>query len=164
MSKLNLPEDMKTVVAISPITTNQAVEGDIISLKNCSGRVHVLVSLTQAVAHATAITLYQTTDVANSLSDAKAIVNAVPIWSNLDVASSDTLTARTAAVSYTVPEEAKNMLVCFQVDADRLDTANGFDCLQVRIAASSQATNYASAFYLVENKYAGASAPTVITD
>lgn len=158
--KLTLPQDMKLVVAAAPQTTNAAVTGDYVSLKNCSGRVWVLVSLTQAVAHATAITLEQATDVAGTGSTA--ITVAVPIWANEDVATSDTMTAQTAAVSYTVGAAAKNMLVCFQIDAGTLDA--GYDCITVKTAASSQATNFVSAVYLIDNKYGGASAPSVIVD
>lgn len=159
MSKLNLPEDLKLVVAAAPQTTNAAVTGDYISLKNCSGRVHVLVCLTQAVAHATAITLEKATDVSGTGSTA--ITTAVPIWANEDVATSDAMTAQTAAVSYTVAATAKNKMVCFQVDADML---GDYDCITVKTAASSQTTNFVAAVYLVENKYVGASAPTVIAD
>jgi len=158
--KLTLPQDMKMVVAAAPQTTNAAVTGDYISLKNCSGRMWVLLSFTQAVAHATAITLEQATDVAGTGSTA--ITNAVPIWSNVDVAAGDTMTQRTAAVSYTLPATTKNMLVCFQVDAGTLD--EGYDCITVKTAASSQASDFVSAVYLIDNKYGGDSAPTFITD
>lgn len=158
--KLTLPQDMKLVVALAPKTTNGAKVGDYISLKNCSGRVWVLCCFTQAVAHATAITLEQATNVAGAGSTP--ITVPVPIWSNVDAAAGDTMTKRTSAVSYTLPADAKEMLVCFQVDAGTLD--EGYDCLTVKTAASSQATNFVSAVYVIDNKYGGASAPSFVVD
>jgi hypothetical protein len=158
--KLTLPQDMKIVQAAAPITTNAAVTGDYVGLKNCSGRMWILVSLNQTVAHATAITVEQATDVAGT--DSTAITVAVPIWANEDTATSDALEAQTAAVSYTVGASAADMLVVFQLDAATL--ADGFDCITVKTAASSQSTNHMSAVYVIDNKYGGDSAPSMIVD
>ena len=160
MSKPNLPEILKPVEAINPQTTNGALVGDYINLKNCAGRVFVELHFTQAVAHATVITIEQATDVAGTGSTP--ITVAVPIWSNVDTAAGDTWTARTAAVSYALPATAKNMMVLFQVDTGTLDA--GYDCICVKTAASGQATNLVAAKYLIDNKYGGASAPSAIVD
>ena len=42
----------------------------------------------------------------------------------------------------------------FHIDPAKLDINNGFTCLNVRIGASSQATNFASGEFILENKYA----------
>lgn len=156
-----LPENYKIVQAIYPATTNGGITGDYVSLKYCN-MAYIKVALTQAVAHETAITVYQATAVDGT--DAKAIANVIPIWANEDTSTSDTLTRQTDAVSYTVAETAKNKEVLFQVAPALLDTANNFDCLNVRIADSEQATNLAYAEFILDMKYKGTTPPTAITD
>ena len=68
---------------------------------------------------------------------------------------SDTLVRQADGVSYTVANTAKNKQVIFHIDPAKLDVNNGFTCLNVRLGASSQATNFASGEFILENKYAG---------
>lgn len=157
--KLNLPQDCKIVQAIAPETTNGALVGDYVSLKNIV-RAWIVVSLKQAVAHATAITVEKATNVAGDGSTA--ITVEVPIFSNLDISTSDALTKRAAAVNYTVDAVAKDKVVVFQVDPATL--GSGYDCICVKTAASGQGTNIASALYILENKYAGDGAPSAIVN
>ena len=156
-----IPQNLPIVQAIAPQTTNGAVTGDYISLKNAI-KAWIVVHLTQAAAHATAITVEQATVVAGT--DDKAITNVVPIWANEDVATSDALVRQTDAVSYTVTADVKNKIVIFQIDPATLDMANGFDCIVVKTAASSEVTNLVCAEYLLETKYSQATPPTAITD
>ena len=159
--KICLPEYNKIVTALAPVTTNSATEGDYVSLRNAK-RCSVVVSLTQAATHATAITIEQATVVAGT--DSKAISVVVPIWANEDVATTDTLVRQTDAVSYTVDTAATNKLVIFQIDPSTLDVANGFDCINVQLAASSEATNFVSANYFLEAKYGMETGPSAIVD
>lgn len=160
---MNLVQETKQVVALSPVTTNAANTGDYVSLKN-AGMAFVEVFLTQAAAHATVISIEQATVVAGT--DSKVITNAVPIWANEDIASSDTLTRETTdAVNYTVDADIKNKHIVFQIDPATLDLANGFDCITVKTSASSEATNFVCAKYTLSGyRYQGDNTPSAIVD
>jgi hypothetical protein len=158
---ITLAENYKLVTALAPVTTNAATTGDYVSLKDAKSCT-IIVNLTQAAAHATAITIEQATAVAGT--GHTAITVAVPIWANEDVAATDTLVKQTSAVSYTVAADVKNKLVVFHIDPATLDIANGFDCITVKLAASSEGTNFVAAEYLIESKYAQATPPAAITD
>ena len=94
----------------------------------------------------------------------KVITKAVPIWLNEDVAASHTLVRQTDAVNISVTNNVKNKVAVFQIDPSLLDVANDFDYITVKTTASSQATNFACAEYIIEGlKYAQASPPTQIT-
>jgi len=146
--------DIKKVTDIvrgsTPVTTNGGITADYISMKNVI-RAWIVVSLTQAVGHATGIDPKQATAVPGT--SAKAFAKTLPIWANEDCATSNTLAAQTAAVTYNVTNDIKNKLVIFQVDAEKLDVANSFDCIGVTVDDSSQATNIASITYLLETRY-----------
>lgn len=149
---MTLVEKYKLVQAVEPKTTNAAITGTYISLKSVINAT-VVVNLTQAAGHATVISLYEAKDVLGT--DAKPLTNSVPIWANEDVSSGDSLIRQTDGVSYTVANTAKNKQVVFHVDPARLDVNDGFTCLNVRIGASTQVTNFASAEFILDSKYAG---------
>lgn len=153
-------EGLQIVEALAPAADAAGRTGDYISLKHAK-RVFVVAHITQGNAATVALTLHQATSVAAG--SEKAIANVVPIWSNLDTAASDTLVARTAAVSYTTDAGVKNKIVIFQVDPASLDTNGGFDCLTVKTGASNVA-NLTQAMYYVESRYGQATQPTAITD
>ena len=160
MGRITLPEDFKLVEAIPITTTNLALVGDYISLKNAQ-HVTIVVSLKQAVAHATSITIEKATAVGGT--GATAITADVQIWANEDTAATDTLVRKTDALSYTVTNDIKNKQVVFKVDTASLD--GDYDCLVVKIAASSQATNFASAvYYLGDLRFSQATPPSAIID
>lgn len=156
-----LVEKYKVVQAIEPKTTNAAITGAYISLKNVI-RGAVVVNLTQAVGHATEILLYEAKDVSGT--DAKLITKNVPVWANEDVSLGDSLIRKTDGVSYTVEDTAKNKQVVFHIDPARLDVNDGFTCLNVRVGASSQETNFASAEFILDSKYAGDIPSSVVVD
>jgi len=156
--KLSIPEQNPAVMGLAPITTNAATVGDYISMKNVISAT-IIVSLTQAQAFASAITLHQATTVAAA--GKKAIAKTVPIFANEDTAASDAVVRQTSAVSYTVTADATNKIVIFEVDAEKLDVDNSFDCLTVGIDASSEITNFASVTYILRKRYPS---QTAITD
>lgn len=158
---MTLIEDYKVVQAVEPKTTNAAIVGDYVSLKNVMSAT-VIVNLTQAVAHATTVSLFQAKDVSGT--EAKALALDVPIWANEDTALSDNALRQANGTSYTVANTAKNKQVVFHVDPTKLDINNGFTCLNVRIGASTQATNFASAEYILDSKYAGDVPSSVVVD
>ena len=157
----HLIENYKLVQLSAPVTSNGGFTSDYVSLKNCN-MAYVIVNATQAVGHATAFEVYQATAVAGT--SAKAIANAVPIWSNADTVTSDTLVAQTAAVSFTVAADVKKKQIVFQIDPSLLDVANGFDCIAIVVANSGQATNFVAIDALLDERYQGNQPPAAITD
>jgi hypothetical protein len=159
--KITMPQEYKIVTALTSTTTNGALTGDYVSLKNAK-RVTVVVEMLQAAAHATVISINQASAVDGT--GTKVITNVVPIWANEDVATTDTLVKQTSAVNYTITADTNNKLVVFQIDPATLDMANSFDCITVKTTASSEVTDFASAVYYIETKYAQATPPAAITD
>ena len=159
--KICLPEYFKIVTALAATTTNGALTGDYVSLKNAKSCT-IVVNLKQAAAHATAISVEQATKV--DATGTKVITNAVPIWANEDISTTDTLVRQTDAVNYTITADANDKLIVFQIDPATLDVANGFDCITVKTAASTEVSDFASAIYYIETKYAQVTPPTAITD
>lgn len=158
---MTLVEKFKVVQAVEPKTTNAAITGAYVSLKNVNTAT-IIVNLTQAVGHATVVSLYQAQDV--SRTGAKALSNNVPVWANEDVTSGDSLIRKADGVSYTVANTAKNKQIVFHIDPAKLDINESFTCLNVRIGASTQATNFASAEYILDSKYAGDVPSSVVVD
>lgn len=156
---MNLPEFERPVsLSAGCVTTNGGVTSDYISMKGVH-EVYIVATLTQAVGHATAVVLKQATAVAGT--GAKALANAVPIWMIGDVSLTDLYTRQTDGVSQAVAATAKTHKIVFKVMASDLDGANSFDCLNVTIATSSQATNFCCIDAIVVPRYAGV---TVLTD
>jgi len=155
-----LTQNAKLVEAITP-QAGAAIAGDYVSLKN-AGMAYVVVQVAQGAADVMAISIEQATVVAGT--DSKVITNAVPIWSNLDCAASDTLVARTAAVNYSLDAGQKHKMVVFKVDPASLDVAGGFDCICVKTAASNAANITSAMYVLTDQKYAQATPPSAIVD
>lgn len=156
--KLSIPEQNAAVTGLAPVTTNLALTADYISMKNVISAT-IILTFTNAAAFANVISLYQATAVAGT--GKKAIAKACPVFYNEDVAASDTMTRGTSAVSYTLTADIKNKKVIFEVDAEKLDVDNDFDCLTVGIDASSEATNFVNVEYILRKRYPSL---TVLTD
>lgn len=157
-----LPEKYMEVNAIRP-QAGGAITGDYVSLKNVN-MAWVVVTIYQDTSDTVAITIEQATDVSNSLSDSKAITNAVPIWTNKDCASADAFTRETDAVNFTTSaDDNVTKKIIFKIDPALLDTDDDFDCITVKTGASD-ATNLTEAHYLLDMKYREDVPPTVITD
>jgi len=161
MTKFTLPQQMKIVEAIAPAADAAGRSSDIVSLKN-SGKAYILIHITQGNAATVALTPMQAQDVAGT--GAKVLANAVPIWSNLDTATSDTLVRRTDAVNYTTDAAVKNKIVIFEIDPILLDTANGFDCIYFTTGASNAANITQAMFLLADLRYQMSTPPSAIID
>jgi hypothetical protein len=155
----SMPQNLKLISGTTPVTTNAAVTGDYISMKNFH-RVFVVFKLTQAVGHATTCGINRATAVAPT--GATAMTETVPIWLNEDCATSDTLVRQTDAASQAVAADVLNKIVVMQIDPEVL--AAGFDCIAGTTTASSQATNFVDITYYGVPRYAQATPPTAITD
>lgn len=141
------------------VTDGAARTADYISLKNCPNGVAIICSILQGNAATVTLSLHQATDV--SATSEKVFANTVPIYSNLDVAASDTLVRRTDAINYTTDAGVKSKIVIFEVLPEHLDVSNGFDCITVK-SGLSHADNLFSLIYVpLGRRYEGVS---MITD
>ena len=157
---VNLPQQFKIVDASAGcVTTNGGFTCDYITLKYAK-RAWIVVSFTQAVGHATVIQPQWATGVLPA--GAVSITAVQNIWENEDTAASDTLVRQTAAVSLTVAADVKKKHVIIEIDPASFPAT--FDVLGCTISDSSQANNYASVLYLVEQGYAQGTPPVHITD
>lgn len=158
--KTNLAFSHKLVnLSLGPVTTNGGVTSDVVSLKNAI-KATFIVSLTQAVGHATAIAVRQATDVAAGTNAAGP--STTKSWLNEDVAASDTLVKQTDGASVTVTNNVKKKQIVFEVDPASL--TDGYDCVYLTAADSSQATNFINIEALIETSYQQATPPAAITD
>ena len=155
---MNLVENFKIVEAIAP-QAGAAITGDYVSMKNAS-HVTVVVNINQANAATVAITVEQATSVDGTGS--KALAVDVPIFLCADAATSDALAAQTPGVAYTTSATLKHKIVVFEIPAEALDVANGFNAITVKTAASN-AANITQASYILSGLRYGA-AKSVITD
>jgi hypothetical protein len=145
-------------VSLGPVTTNGGITTDVVSLKNAI-RATFVVDLTQAVGHATVVSLKQATDVAAGTNAAGPVSQ---IWMNEDVATSDTLVKQTDAASVTVTNNIKKKQIVIEVDPAAL--TDTYDCVYLTVGDSSQATNYANANVIIRANFQRATPPAAITD
>jgi len=145
-------------VSLGPVTTNGGVTSDVVSLKHAI-RATFIVDLTQAVGHATVVSLRQATAV-DGVTNAAGPTSL--IWANEDVAASDTLVSQTAAASYTVTANIKKKQIVIEVDPATL--TDGYDCVYLTVSDSSQATNFVNANVLIRSNFQQATPPAAITD
>lgn len=156
---MHLVESMKIVEGAAPAADAAGRTADYVSLKN-GHRVFIVAHITQGNAATVALTPYQATAVAGT---GEKVINAVPIWANLDTATSDTLARATDAANYTTDAALKNKIVVFQIDADKLDVTNGFDCVTIKTGASNLA-NITQVMYYIDGRYGQVTPPAAITD
>jgi hypothetical protein len=153
------PEHIKTVVGKAPTTTNSAVTGDIVCLKNAIN-CWVEFIFTQAAAHATVCTIYESDDVAGTTT--AAITATMPNWKNADISATDSLVQGTDAATVTLAATTKNQHVIVQVDPAVL--SSGYDCIYGYTSASSQAANFVTILYHIETAYPQSNPPSAKID
>jgi hypothetical protein len=152
MDLISIPMKQSVVTALAPVTTNGAKAADYLNMA-LALRVYVIVTLVQAVGHATVVTLRQATD--NSGTNLKDLGKDIPIWADEDVAASDILVKQDDGVSHTVENDVTNKKIIFQVEGDDLDMKNDFTHLTVGVSSSSQAANLVNIDYIVESRVPG---------
>lgn len=156
---IHLTHDFKIVDATAgPVTTNGGVTSDVVSLKNAI-KAWVVLQFTQAVGHATVVTLKQATDVAAGTNATGPSSN---IWANETTAASDTLVKQTSGTTYTLTADVKKKQVVIEVDPAAFTA--GYDCLYFTVSDSSQATNFVAGQFFLETRYPQATPPAAITD
>ena len=130
------------------------------SLKNAL-KAYVVVKVTQGNAATVLLSLLQASAVAGTGSKA---ITATSIWSNLNTATNDTLTSRTAAATYTTDAGTNNKIVIFEIVPEQcMDIANGFRSIAVSTGASN-AANITEATLFILNSYQQASPPNSYVD
>ena len=152
-------ENVQVVQLASPETTNTGKTSDVISLKNAH-KAWIVVNMTQAVAHATLLTVRQATNVAAGTNAVLAAV--VPIRANEDCAASDALVAQTAALNYTVTADIKKKQIIFEIDPASL--TDGYICVYITAADSSQASNLWGVEAILATRHPQATPPSAIVD
>lgn len=160
--QFSLVAQAKPVSLLAPATDAAGRTSGYASLKNAH-KAYVVLYITQGNAATIAISLQQATTVAGG--STKAVTATFPIWSNLDVATSDTLVARTAAASYTTDAGVKNKIIVLEILPESvLDVANGFDCIAVTTGASNAANITSAQLFIVPGRYQQATPPSATLD
>jgi hypothetical protein len=146
---LTLAESTKIFELLKPATDAAGRTSSYINVKTLH-EVEIVFHVQQGNAATIALSIVQATDASGTGS--KAITVAIPIWSNLDTAATDTLVRRTDAVSYTTDAGVKNKIVVFKVDPALLDIAGGFNFVAITTGASN-AANLTQAIAYGETRY-----------
>jgi hypothetical protein len=144
-----IPEGAFLIDGYAPnVGAAAAVTGDYISLKNAQ-MAWVIFQYRQADGNAITFQVNKATAVAPA--GATVITETVPIWSNLDTATSNTLVRRTDATTYAAGTGATNKMVIFQIDPATLGST--YDCI-AGYASAVAAAQYLSMLYVVLPKHA----------
>lgn len=160
MNLTHLVENAKVVQLLAPAADAAGRTSAYVSLKGYR-RAFLIASIAQGNAATIALTPKQASAVAGT--GAKA-TPAVPIWADLDTATSDALARTVDAASYTTDAGLKNKVVVFQIDAAQLDTNNGFDCVALVTGASNVANITSAIAVLVDPRYAQVTPPSAVVD
>lgn len=155
---MSIPQATPAVQLLAPTTTNGGATSRGVNLKGAL-RAQIIVDLKQAAAHATVVSLKQATTMALSTNSAGP---SVPNWKNEDTAASDAVVKNSDANSVTVASAIKSMQVIFDVDPRHLTA--GSHVVYVTASDSSQATNFMNVSVIVEPRYAGDGAPSLVID
>jgi len=149
-----------------PVDLNDgATTGDYVSLKNYERCLVVLVCGDGTAGSDVDVLLYQSTDVANSLTDAKVLdcLETGRIYTKehaTALTGVGTWTKETQATADEAwdPEDSGEQVLLwgFEVLASDLDVANGFDCIRADITAPGAAKIGAALYILADPKYPAA--------
>ena len=156
---IHFPEGLFPVSATAGCrTTNGGITFDAISMKNAQ-MVWLYVHLNQAVGHATAITPLVGSVVATT---GTALPNVVEIWYGNTTTAVTTLAKQTAAKLYTIDVGVTLTIhLIFKIDPT---ACAPYDCIGGTIANSGQATNFASAVWLIEPRYSSKVGSRTVTE
>lgn len=145
----SIPEGVIPVSGLAPqVGGAAAVTGDYISLKNAV-KAWILIHYVQG--DATDITWHVNRATAVAPTGATALANAVPIYSNLACATSNTMVKRTAAVNYASGTGQATKLIVFEIDPASLGST--YDCVAGASTTAIAATSAVSMTYLILPRY-----------
>lgn len=157
-----LAEQAKIVMGCTPAAlATTAGDGDYVSMKNYRRCTVIIATNNATTVTASDVTAIQATAVAGTGAKALAISKH---WANTDTGASDALTAvaTTSDTFATSATDNKDQIHVFEIDAEDLDSANGFDCVRVDVANSVNSVG-AVVYILWGSRYAG-DPLTAITD
>lgn len=161
----NLVQDFKLVNGTPVATTNGGINCDIVSCKNAH-KVTIVIDFLQAATDATSVSLVEALSVAGTTTSA--VTATSPWWKNPDISSTDTLVAQTDAAAFTATAGTTNQHIVIEWDPSKhtnaTSTVEAFDCIQVVIASSGEATNFAVVNYFLHERYKQETPPAAITD
>jgi hypothetical protein len=158
MGNFSLPQNCKIVTLLAPAADAAGRTGDYISLKNAH-KVWLVFNITNGHATATPLSVNKATAVAPT--GAAGLAAVFPIWSNADIAATDTLVRQTDAASFSTAAAVKDVVVVFEIDPAIL--GSGFDCI-APVTGASNALNLTSCMAFIQERYQQATPPTAILD
>lgn len=140
-------------------TTNAAATSAYMSIK-AGMPVQVLVHLKQAVGHATVISIYEDNDVAGT--SGAVITETFEWWLVADLSTSDEKVRQTAAATFTVDSDATDKLLLINIFPKQLSATT--TAIAIHNTASSQTTDFLTAFVVTNNTYKSQTPPTMLAD
>ena len=163
-SAFSLVENLKPIQFITNRVGAGACTGDYVSLKYAH-KAWIVLDFTEGGAESVSFQPVKATAVAPT--NSTNITTAVPIWSNLDTATSDTLVERTAATVYATDAAAACKQIVFEIDPADLGDLAGvpYDCISLT-ATAPNAGDYLSGTVWIQPRYASQVSvqPTALTD
>lgn len=145
----SIPEGCIPVSGLAPqVGAAGAVTGDYISLKNAH-KAWLVIHYTQG--DATDITWHVNRATAVAPTGAVALANVVPIYSNLDCATSNTLVKRTSAINYASGAGQATKIIVFEIDP--ADLGSTYDVVAAASTTNIAATSAVSMMYYIQPRY-----------
>lgn len=156
-----LHEQAKVVYGLGPQAPSTSTT-DFVSLKGYERCSCLITLLNSTTVTGSAVTLNQSTDVANSGGKALAFST---VYRNIDCAATDTLveTAVTSNTFTTDTTNSKQLMYVIDVTPNMLDVAGGFDCFAVKLATAAN-TVASVVFVLYPARYAKSNPTSAILD
>jgi len=142
-------EKLKAVSGLAPVATDANPASAYVDASQAHS-IKIVAHVTKGNAALTSFAIEQATNAGGGGN--KPLANNVPIWSNLDAATSDRLVRRANGVSYALDNAAAHtQVVVFDVDTSKLDINGGFRFLRVQLAAGN-ANNIASVMFYLDQR------------
>ncbi len=154
-----LPEHLKIVSGLSPVTTNGAKNARYISLKNAR-RVVIVAEMKQAASDETTMSVGLKESVAAGSEET--MTATMPVWRNVNVDDGDGLTKLSDAANVSCNDQTDDQILVMEIVPARLPAT--YTSLRAKLANSGEAGNFASITYLIETFYPQETPPTVVTD
>lgn len=151
-----VPQEFVPVGAgLAPAADAAGRSGTAVSLKNAL-RAWAEFYISQLNAATILLSINQGINVA--MGSSKALVSTVPIWLDNDCETSSVFVRQTDAVTFTTDATLKTKIVIFQIDPNKLDVNNGFNCIQL-VTGASNAANITSGRVWIMPRFQGDTNP-----
>lgn len=127
-------------IALLPAQAQASLTSAYKSLRNASGKIAVIAHINQGSASTVTLALLQATNSSGAGSKAVGTNSNPPAFLNNNTATGDTLTAQSAANTFTTDTSIADKIIMWEFDpADALDLANGYNHLAVSMNAGNSA-------------------------